>query len=49
VGYDVNVQSNGCYKAQSPPLPVGQAVLHDTQGRTVVNPIVTIYGCFNVL
>jgi ABC-2 type transport system permease protein len=49
VGYDVNVQSNGCYKAQSPPLLVGQAVLHDTHGKTVVNPIVTIYGCFNVL
>jgi ABC-2 type transport system permease protein len=49
VSYDVNVQSNGCYKAQSPPLTVGQAVLHDTRGRTVVNPIVTIYGCFNVL
>jgi hypothetical protein len=46
---DNNVQSNGCYKAQSPPVLVGQAVLRDTQGRTVVNPIVTIYGCFNVL
>jgi ABC-2 type transport system permease protein len=49
VGYDVSVQSNGCYKAQSPPLLVGQAEIHDTAGRTVVNPIVTIYGCFNVL
>ena len=49
VSYDVSVQSNGCYKAQSPPLLVGQAVLHDTRGQTVVNPIVTIYGCFNVL
>jgi hypothetical protein len=49
ISYDVNVQSNGCYKAQSPPLTVGQAVLHDTHGQTVVNPIVTIYGCFNVL
>jgi ABC-2 type transport system permease protein len=49
VAYDVNVQSNGCYKAQSPPLLVGQAVLHDTRGQTVINPIVTIYGCFNVL
>ena len=49
VSYDVSVQSNGCYKAQSPPLLVGQAVLHDTRGQTVVNPIVTIYGCFNIL
>ena len=49
VAYDVSVQSNGCYKAQSPPLLVGQAVLHDTRGQTVINPIVTIYGCFNIL
>jgi ABC-2 type transport system permease protein len=49
VGYDVSVQSNGCFKAQSPPLLVGQSVIHDTAGQTVVNPIATIYGCFNVL
>ena len=49
VSYDVSVESSGCYKAQSPPLLVGQAVLHDTRGQTVINPIVTIYGCFNVL
>lgn len=49
VAYDVSVQSNGCYKAQSPPLTVGQGVLHDRRGQVVVNPIVTIYGCFNVL
>ncbi len=49
VAYDVSVQSNGCYKAQSPPLLVGQSTIRDTRGRTVVNPIVTIYGCLNVL
>ena len=49
VAYDVSVQSNGCYKAQSPPLVVGQSTIRDTRGRTVVNPIVTIYGCLNVL
>ena len=49
VAYDVSVQSNGCYKAQSPPLLVGQAQIHDTSGRTVVNPIATIYGCLNIL
>jgi ABC-2 type transport system ATP-binding protein len=49
VAYDVSVQSNGCYKAQSPPLLVGQAVIHDTAHQVVVNPIVTIYGCFNVV
>ena len=49
VAYDVSVQSNGCYKAQSPPQLVGQATIRDTRGRTVVNPIVTIYGCFNIL
>ncbi len=49
VAYDVSVQSNGCYKATSPPLLVGQSTIRDTRGRSVVNPIVTIYGCFNVL
>jgi hypothetical protein len=49
VAYDVSVQSNGCYKATSPPLLVGQSTLRNTHGRTIVNPIVTIYGCFNIL
>lgn len=49
VAYDVSVQSNGCYKATSSPLLVGQATIRDTRGRQVVNPIVTIYGCFNIL
>jgi ABC-2 type transport system permease protein len=49
VAYDVSVQSNGCYKATSPPLLVGQSTIRNTHGHAVVNPIVTIYGCFNVL
>ena len=49
VAYDVSVQSNGCFKAASPPVIVGQAQIRDRHGRTVVNPITTIYGCFNVL
>ena len=49
VAYDVSVQSNGCYKAQSPPGVVGPATIRDTRGQVVVNPLVTVYGCFNVL
>jgi hypothetical protein len=49
ISYDVSVQSNGCYKAQAPPGAVGAPMIRDTRGRTVVNPLVTIYGCFNVL
>lgn len=49
VSYDVTVQSNGCYKATSPPAYVGQAEIRDTAHRLVVNPLVTIYGCLNVL
>jgi hypothetical protein len=49
VSYDVSVQSNGCYKASSPPGFVGQAQIRDTTGHTVVNPLTTIYGCFNIL
>lgn len=49
VAYDVSVQSNGCYKAQSPPTFVGAPMIRDPRGRRVVNPLVVIYGCFNIL
>ncbi len=49
VSYDVSVQSNGCYKASSPPAYVGQAQIRDTRGQLVVNPLVIIYGCLNIL
>ena len=49
VTYDVTVQSNRCYKAESPPSFVGQQTMRDANGRTVVNPLFTIYGCFNPL
>ncbi len=49
VSYEVTVQSNGCYKASAPPAYVGQADLRDRRGRLVVNPLVTIYGCVDVL
>jgi ABC-2 type transport system permease protein len=47
VTYDVSVQSDGCYKAESPPSFVGQQTMRDEQGHSVVNPLFTIYGCFN--
>jgi len=49
VTYDVSVKSNGCYKAEAPPSFVGQQMMRDAQGRNVVNPLFTIYGCFNTL
>ncbi|HZU61668.1 MAG TPA: ABC transporter permease [Solirubrobacteraceae bacterium] len=49
VSYDVSVQSDGCYKAQSPPAFIGQQLMKAADGRTVVNPLYTIYGCFNPL
>jgi ABC-2 type transport system permease protein len=49
VSYDVSVQSNGCYKASSPPAYVGRADIRDTSGQIVVNPLVTIYGCVDIL
>ncbi len=49
VTYDVSVQSNGCYKAQSPPSFVGSQTMRDAQGQTVVNPLFVVYGCFNTL
>lgn len=47
VSYDVSVTSDGCYKAQSPPIFVGQQMMKDAAGQSVVNPLYTVYGCFN--
>jgi ABC-2 type transport system permease protein len=49
ISYDVSVEYNGCYKATSPPAYVGQADIQDTRGQIVVNPLVTIYGCLDIL
>jgi ABC-2 type transport system permease protein len=49
VTYDVSVQADGCYKAESPPSFVGQQSMRDAAGHSVVNPLFTIYGCFNTL
>ncbi len=49
VTYEVSVQANGCYKAESPPSFVGQQTMRDAHGRSVVNPLFVIYGCFNIL
>ena len=47
VTYDVSVQSDGCYKAQSPPAFIGAQMMRAAGGHSVVNPLYTIYGCFN--
>lgn len=49
VTYDVSVQSDGCYKAQSPPAFIGQQLMRDADGHNVINPLYTIYGCFNTM
>jgi hypothetical protein len=49
VEYDVSVQSNGCYKAQSPPAFLGGPTMLAAGGRSVTNPLFIVYGCFNVL
>ncbi|HTU88448.1 MAG TPA: ABC transporter permease [Solirubrobacteraceae bacterium] len=48
VEYDVSVQYNGCYKAQSPPAFVGGATMQNAAGRSVANPLFIVYGCFNI-
>ncbi|HUZ29271.1 MAG TPA: ABC transporter permease [Solirubrobacteraceae bacterium] len=49
VSYDISVQWDGCYKAQSPPAFIGQQLMRDAGGAQLVNPLYTIYGCFNTL
>ncbi len=49
VTYEVSVKSNGCYKAEAPPTAVGNLLMRDAHRRFVVNPLATIYGCFNTI
>ncbi|MBV9805272.1 MAG: ABC transporter permease [Solirubrobacterales bacterium] len=49
VEYDVSVEYNGCYKAQSPPAFLGGQSMQDATGHSVTNPLFIVYGCFNVL
>ncbi|HEY5260509.1 MAG TPA: ABC transporter permease [Solirubrobacteraceae bacterium] len=49
VVYDVSAKADGCYKADAPPSFVGQQMMTVAHGRSVVNPLYTIYGCFNTL
>jgi ABC-2 type transport system permease protein len=49
VEYDVSVRYDGCYKAQSPPTFIGGSTMTDNRGRSVVNPLFVVYGCFNTL
>jgi ABC-2 type transport system permease protein len=49
ITYEVSVQQDGCYKAQSPPAFIGQQTMQDAHGDSVVNPLYTIYGCFNTI
>ena len=49
VTYDVSLQWDGCYKAESPPTFVGQQTMKAAGGHQVVNPLFVIYGCFNPL
>jgi ABC-2 type transport system permease protein len=49
VEYDVSLEYNGCYKAQSPPAFIGGPTMPDAHGRSVTNPLYIVYGCFNTL
>jgi ABC-2 type transport system permease protein len=49
VEYDVSVESDGCYKAQSPPAFIGGSTMLAAHRRTVTNPLYIVYGCFDTL
>jgi ABC-2 type transport system permease protein len=49
VEYDVSVEYNGCFKAQSPPTFIGGPTMQDGRGTSVTNPLYIVYGCFNIL
>lgn len=45
--YDVSARADGCYKADAPPSFVGQQMMTNARGQSVVNPLYTIYACFD--
>jgi ABC-2 type transport system permease protein len=47
ITYDMSVMSNGCYKAEAPPSFIGEQTMRDAHGQSIVNPLFTIYGCFD--
>jgi ABC-2 type transport system permease protein len=47
VAYEVSVKANGCYKADGPPTFIGEQTLPGTHRGRLVNPLFTIYGCFD--
>ncbi len=47
VEYDVSVEYDGCYKAQSPPAFIGGPTMLGAHRSTVTNPLYIVYGCFN--
>jgi len=49
IEYDVSVEYDGCYKAQSPPAFIGGPTMLDAHGRSVTNPLYIVYGCFDTL
>lgn len=49
VEYDVSVESDGCFKASSPPSFIGGPTMKTATGATVTNPLYMVYGCFDVL
>lgn len=49
VAYDVSINSDGCYKATSPPSFIGNQTMTGPHKRSITNPLFTFYGCFNTL
>jgi ABC-2 type transport system permease protein len=47
VEYDVSLESDGCYKAQSPPAFIGGMTMKGIDGKRVPNPLYMVYGCFD--
>jgi ABC-2 type transport system permease protein len=45
--YDVQVRTDGCYRADGPPTIVGPPTIRDVHGRPVPNPVLHFDGCFD--
>lgn len=46
LSYSLTVRPDGCYTAEDPPSAMGRQTITTAAGRTVVNPVFAIDGCF---
>ncbi len=48
LAYSLTVRPDGCYTAEDPPVALGKQEIVESTGRSVINPLYAIDGCFAI-